>query len=329
MRTVVPPHGHRPRGRPRSLAPKAGQRTLRGLRPHLHYFSVRRFVARIVPRLNGLRDNHRLQARLRLLAASTWALILLALLIPVTRGTQESAQELGRAAVYLGVASVAGYHALKFAGRGFALLTPALFFLAALVVALLTPLASANHDGRAAQLPEAEADLLLDALCDPALRALPEAQQVEILSGRSHAFRALDSGEQAKVLKYPGFQPANCSSHARPSQDPAGRRATSSAFCQGLGVLFAFAAASAYAVWRAMRSCPGLPTRVPAPDRPVMPENSDDATLAILRQNLRLKVLYDEAKIERLIDFERQQNPRASAAELLSAAIERWERHNR
>ncbi|HEY3439537.1 MAG TPA: hypothetical protein VGK29_02245 [Paludibaculum sp.] len=50
-----------------------------------------------------------------------------------------------------------------------------------------------------------------------------------------------------------------------------------------------------------------------------------------LRQNLRVKALYDEAKIDRLIKFE--QDERAPKGQkpgeldtLLNAAIERWER---
>lgn len=52
-----------------------------------------------------------------------------------------------------------------------------------------------------------------------------------------------------------------------------------------------------------------------------------------LRQNLRTKVLYDEAKIDRLIDFEREelkrkgQRPEA-VEELMEKAIRRWERDN-
>jgi len=52
-----------------------------------------------------------------------------------------------------------------------------------------------------------------------------------------------------------------------------------------------------------------------------------------LRQNLRVKVLYDEAKIDRLVEFERAELARkgqkpADIETLLMAAIERWERDN-
>jgi hypothetical protein len=56
-------------------------------------------------------------------------------------------------------------------------------------------------------------------------------------------------------------------------------------------------------------------------------ENS--AVLAGLRQNLRLKVGWDEATIDRLIGLERERLPKASLQTLMEAAIERWERDNR
>jgi len=53
------------------------------------------------------------------------------------------------------------------------------------------------------------------------------------------------------------------------------------------------------------------------------------STLAALRQNLRLKVGWDESKIDRLIQLERERLPKASLQTLMEAAIERWERDNR
>ena len=55
--------------------------------------------------------------------------------------------------------------------------------------------------------------------------------------------------------------------------------------------------------------------------------------VAELRQNLRVKVFYDEAKIDRLVEFERDERVRkgqkpADIETLLMAAIERWERDN-
>jgi len=51
--------------------------------------------------------------------------------------------------------------------------------------------------------------------------------------------------------------------------------------------------------------------------------------LADLRQNLRVKVGYDEARVDRLIEMERQKQPNASLRSLMEAAIEHWERNNR
>lgn len=48
-----------------------------------------------------------------------------------------------------------------------------------------------------------------------------------------------------------------------------------------------------------------------------------------LRQNLRLKFLFDEDKVEQAITREREQAPDASLAQLLEAAVYRWERENR
>lgn len=50
---------------------------------------------------------------------------------------------------------------------------------------------------------------------------------------------------------------------------------------------------------------------------------------AALMQNLRVKVLWDDAVAQRLVDHERSLNPTASEREHIQAAIERWERDNR
>jgi hypothetical protein len=50
---------------------------------------------------------------------------------------------------------------------------------------------------------------------------------------------------------------------------------------------------------------------------------------ASLRQNLRLKYLYDEAKIDQAIASEREGNPDGNLNDLMKSAIERWERDNR
>jgi hypothetical protein len=56
---------------------------------------------------------------------------------------------------------------------------------------------------------------------------------------------------------------------------------------------------------------------------------SDPIQVAGLRRNLRLKVSYDEAEIDRLIEAERTRMPEASEVEWYRAAIERWEQDNR
>lgn len=55
----------------------------------------------------------------------------------------------------------------------------------------------------------------------------------------------------------------------------------------------------------------------------------DDSELAQLRQDLRVKVLYNEQTIDRLIEMEREKAPKASVAQLMRNAIARWERDNR
>ena len=64
--------------------------------------------------------------------------------------------------------------------------------------------------------------------------------------------------------------------------------------------------------------------------QPTPPAASDDnPVLHELRQNLRVKLLYQEDKIDAAIAFERERNPTASLESLMHAAIERWERDNR
>ncbi len=90
-------------------------------------------------------------------------------------------------------------------------------------------------------------------------------------------------------------------------------------------------------VWRS-RSQKGIPVRpldlalpngVQVRSRVHAAHESDPSIVTSLRQNLRLKVMHDEDKVERLIDMERERAPNASHRELLEAAIERWERDNR
>ncbi len=73
------------------------------------------------------------------------------------------------------------------------------------------------------------------------------------------------------------------------------------------------------------------PWAVRTDDRKAAPwaDRADDGEIAELRQNLRLKLMYDEARIDRLIDAERERCPQASLAQLMRTAIGRWERDNR
>lgn len=59
------------------------------------------------------------------------------------------------------------------------------------------------------------------------------------------------------------------------------------------------------------------------------PSPAGDAEIARLRQNLRVKVLYDEAKVDRLVAYERQRTPHATELQYYQFAIDRWERDNR
>ena len=54
-----------------------------------------------------------------------------------------------------------------------------------------------------------------------------------------------------------------------------------------------------------------------------------DGLIAALRQNLRIKVGWDEAKIDRLIEYEREKLGNLPIQRLMGSAIERWERDNR
>ncbi len=48
-----------------------------------------------------------------------------------------------------------------------------------------------------------------------------------------------------------------------------------------------------------------------------------------LYEDLYMKVGYDPERVERLIDYERQQAPQESRAELIERAIQRWNQDNR
>ena len=51
--------------------------------------------------------------------------------------------------------------------------------------------------------------------------------------------------------------------------------------------------------------------------------------LESLRQNLRLKLMYNEDAIDRLIDQERKMRPEGTKISHYEAAISKWERHNK
>ena len=92
---------------------------------------------------------------------------------------------------------------------------------------------------------------------------------------------------------------------------------------------------------------PEPPKPAPAPQPELAPPDDDPMSASILferpeepgptqaeiesrlRQNLRVKLAYDEAKIDRLIELEREKRPNASLASLLESAIDRFERENR
>jgi hypothetical protein len=60
-----------------------------------------------------------------------------------------------------------------------------------------------------------------------------------------------------------------------------------------------------------------------------MQSKVEDGWFTGLRQNLLRKVSWDEAVMERLIEFERGKLPNAPLHTLFESAIERWERDNR
>jgi hypothetical protein len=76
-----------------------------------------------------------------------------------------------------------------------------------------------------------------------------------------------------------------------------------------------------------------LPKRIssppPAPESKEQIQEDVDGLIAALRQNLRIKVGWDESKIDRLIEYERERLGNVPLQTLMGAAIERWERDNR
>lgn len=66
-----------------------------------------------------------------------------------------------------------------------------------------------------------------------------------------------------------------------------------------------------------------------AATREVPIADGDSDRIGRLRQNLRLKVLGDETKVDSLIECERRRNPHGTLLQLMENAIDRWERDNR
>ena len=64
-------------------------------------------------------------------------------------------------------------------------------------------------------------------------------------------------------------------------------------------------------------------------EKPGLEVDVENGIEAKLRQNLRVKLAYDESKVDRSIELERERRPDASMRSLLESAIERWERENR
>jgi hypothetical protein len=78
----------------------------------------------------------------------------------------------------------------------------------------------------------------------------------------------------------------------------------------------------------------GAPKWLAAAPLPQELPNREEPRREGLRQNLRIKVMYDEAKIDRLIEFERSELKRMGESDttledLMERAIARWERDNR
>lgn len=56
---------------------------------------------------------------------------------------------------------------------------------------------------------------------------------------------------------------------------------------------------------------------------------SDVSRCESLRQNLRVKFMYDENKVDRAVAFERERDPHGKEDSWLRAAVDRWEQNNR
>jgi hypothetical protein len=76
------------------------------------------------------------------------------------------------------------------------------------------------------------------------------------------------------------------------------------------------------------RSILGNPAGASASPAAPSPPTDDPDLVARLRQDLRLKFLYQEDKVDIAIQNERDRNPTASLTDLMQAAIKRYEREN-
>lgn len=179
-----------------------------------------------LPILKRFRDNAALQSRLARIAWCGWILTAVTALLLIPCTNRQVAEDLGHAAAYGALAAVAAYHALKFMGRGFALLLPVaagLLLCGGLWLVVLAMLLRPPHppapplpvpaqpspaDERHLAEPD-ELDTLTDALCDPAFRALRVPRQLDYLEKRSPRFAALDQVERRKLLLQPKAQPGS------------------------------------------------------------------------------------------------------------------------
>ena len=105
-----------------------------------------------------------------------------------------------------------------------------------------------------------------------------------------------------------------------------------SAMWGGLVLWLASMAVLAIVVWRLSgwwfrRKRPRV--SLPSPKIHYSPQPTGSERVTGLRQNLLRKVSWDEAVMERLIEFERGKLPNAPLHTLFESAIERWERDNR
>jgi hypothetical protein len=81
-------------------------------------------------------------------------------------------------------------------------------------------------------------------------------------------------------------------------------------------------------IYRSILGNPAGATPAPPSFSHATPPLEDAALTARLHQDLRLKFLYQEDKVENAIQFERDRNPTASLNDLMQAAIARYERDN-